>query len=163
MQVYALRRPEGLTWVRVCGSKNFAGLMVADVGELKPTAALLPASALKQQLDDAGKVALQVNFATDKTDILQDSLPQIDQVIELLKNAPELRLAVNGHTDNSGDAAHNKRLSEGRAQAVVKAIVGNGIDAARLEAKGFGDTQPVATNDTDAGKAQNRRVELVKR
>lgn len=163
VQVYALRRPEGLTWIRVCGNRGFAGLMVADVGELKPTAALLPASALKQQLDGAGKVALQVNFATDKTDILADSLPQIDQVVQLLQDNPELRLAVNCHTDNTGEAVRNKRLSEGRAQAVVKAIVGKGIDATRLEAKGFGDTQPVAGNDTDAGKAQNRRVELVKR
>lgn len=163
VQVYALRRPDGLTWIRVCGNRGFAGLMVADVGELKPTAALLPASALKQQLDGAGKVALQVNFATDKTDILADSLPQIDQVVKLLQDDPALRLAVNGHTDNTGDATRNKRLSEGRAQAVVKAIVGKGVDATRLEAKGFGDTQPVAGNDTDAGKAQNRRVELVKR
>ena len=163
VQVYALRRADGLTWIRVCGNRGFAGLMVADVGELTPTAALLPASALKQQLDGAGKVALQVNFATDKTDILADSLPQIDQVVQLLLDDPELRLAVNGHTDNTGDAARNKRLSDGRAQAVLKAIVGKGIDATRLEAKGFGDTQPVAGNDTDAGKAQNRRVELVKR
>ena len=137
--------------------------MVADVGELKTTATLLPASALKQQLDGSGKVALQVNFATDKTEILADSLPQIDQVVRLLQDNPDLQLAVNGHTDNTGDATRNKRLSEGRAQAVVKAIVGKGIDATRLEAKGFGDAQPVAANDTDAGKAQNRRVELVKR
>jgi outer membrane protein OmpA-like peptidoglycan-associated protein len=163
VQVYALRRAEGLTWIRVCGNRGFAGLMVADVGELTPTAALLPASTLKQQLDGAGKVALQVNFATDKTDILADSLPQIDQVVKLLQDDPELQLAVNGHTDNTGDAARNKRLSDGRAQAVVKALVGKGIDTTRLEAKGFGDTQPVAGNDTDAGKAQNRRVELVKR
>lgn len=163
VHVYALRRSDGLTWVRLCGNRGFAGLMVADVGALKTTAALLPASALKQQLDGAGKVALQVNFATDKTEILADSLPQIDQVVQLLKDNPDLQLAVNGHTDNTGDAARNKRLSEGRAQAVVKAIVGKGIDTTRLEAKGFGDTQPVAANDTDAGKAQNRRVELVKR
>ncbi|GHB95495.1 OmpA family protein [Thermomonas carbonis] len=163
VHVYALRRPDGLTWVRLCGNRGFAGLMVADVGALKTTAALLPASALKQQLDGTGKVALQVNFATDKTDILADSLPQIDQVVQLLKDDPGLQLAVNGHTDNTGDAARNKRLSEGRAQAVVKAIVDKGIDATRLDAKGFGDTQPVAGNDTDAGKAQNRRVELVKR
>ena len=163
VQVYALRRPDGLTWVRLCGNRGFAGLMVADLGQLKQTATLLPASALKQQLDGAGKVALQVNFAIDKTDILADSLPQIDQVVQLLKDDPDLQLAVNGHTDNTGDAARNTRLSEGRAQAVVKAIVDRGITATRLLSKGFGDTQPVAANDTDAGKARNRRVELVKR
>ena len=66
---------------------------------------LLPASEMKKQLDAAGKVALQVNFATDKTDVLADSLPQIEQVAALLKQDPSLQLAVNGHTDDSGDAA----------------------------------------------------------
>ena len=160
--VYALRRPTGLTWIRTCSNRGFAGLMVADVEAFKPTATLLPASEIKQQLDSAGKVALQVNFATDKTDILPDSLPQIEQVVELMKIDTSLQLAVNGHTDNTGDAAHNQALSEGRARAVVAALTSRGIAASRLVAKGFGDSQPVAGNDSEDGKAQNRRVELVK-
>jgi len=81
----------------------------------------------------------------------------------LLKNNPELRLNINGHTDGSGDAKHNQTLSEQRATAVVKALTHNtGIQLNRLAAKGFGDTQPIAENSTDNGKALNRRVELVK-
>jgi OmpA-OmpF porin, OOP family len=68
---------------------------------------------------------------------------------------------VQGHTDNSGDAAANKKLSEARAMAVMMRLVGKGnINQARLTAEGFGDTQPVADNNTDEGKAKNRRIEL---
>ena len=103
-----------------------------------------------------------MNFATDKTDVLPDSLPQVEQVGTLLKEDPALRLAVNGHTDDSGDAVHNQQLSEGRAKAVVALLVGQGIDAARLTAAGFGSAQPAAENSSPEGKAKNRRVELVK-
>jgi outer membrane protein OmpA-like peptidoglycan-associated protein len=158
---YLIRRDDGNIWIHlaISGSGNY---VVAKEKGFESTAKLLPAAELKQQLDATGKVALQVNFATDKTEMLPDSLPQIDQVMQLLKDDPALKLSVNGHTDNSGDAAHNQQLSEGRANAVVAAIVAKGIDATRLGAKGFGQQQPVADNATEEGKAKNRRVELVK-
>lgn len=158
---YLIRRDDGNIWIHlaISGSGNY---VVAKEKGFESTAKLLPAAELKQQLDATGKVALQVNFATDKTEMLPDSLPQIDQVMQLLKDDPGLKLSVNGHTDNSGDAAHNQQLSEGRANAVVAAIVAKGIDAARLGAQGFGQQQPVADNATEEGKAKNRRVELVK-
>jgi outer membrane protein OmpA-like peptidoglycan-associated protein len=84
-------------------------------------------------------------------------------VASLLKIDRSLRLEVSGHTDNTGSDAHNLQLSQGRAQAVVNALVKTyGIDATRLVAKGYGDTKPVAPNDNDADKAKNRRVELRK-
>lgn len=158
---YLIRRADGNIWIHLAVS-GVGSYVIAKEKGFEATAKLLPAAELKQQLDAAGKVALQVNFATDKTDMLPDSLPQIDQVTQLLKDDPGLKLSVNGHTDNSGDAAHNQQLSEGRANAVVAAIVARGIDAARLGAKGFGQQQPVADNATEEGKAKNRRVELVK-
>ena len=105
---------------------------------------------------------VQINFATDQAEILPDSQEQIDQIIALLKDNADLKLGIYGHTDNTGDAAHNLKLSEQRAQAVVAALTKAGIDTNRLTAKGFGDTQPVAANTTEDGKAKNRRVELVK-
>lgn len=105
---------------------------------------------------------LHVNFATDQARILPDSQPQIEQVSQLLKQDASLKLAINGYTDRTGDLAHNKTLSYDRAKAVAVAITAKGIDAARLSAAGFGDADPVADNATEAGKAQNRRVELVK-
>lgn len=160
---YVIHRDDGNIWVHLVTNSAGGSYLVGQEKAFAQTAQLLPASALKQQLDSAGKVALQVNFATDKTDILPDSMPQIDQVAQLLKDDLALKLAVNGHTDNTGDAAHNQALSEGRANAVMAAIVAKGIDAARLSAKGFGQNQPVADNATETGKAKNRRVELVKR
>ena len=84
-------------------------------------------------------------------------------VAKLLKADPGLKLEVAGHTDNTGTAAHNLQLSAGRAAAVVNALVATyGIDRARLEPKGYGDTRPVAPNDGEANRARNRRVELRK-
>ena len=162
VQVFVVHRADRDIWIHFCAYEFGAGLLIAETKPLQITAGLLPASELKAQIDKTGKVALHVNFATDKTEILADSQPQIAQVVELLKQDPALKLAVNGYTDASGDPAHNKTLSEGRAKAVVAALVAQGIAAARLSSAGFGDADPVADNATDAGKAQNRRVELVK-
>ena len=159
---YLVRRDDGNIWIHFAQDTAQGGIIVGQEKGFVATASLLPASEMKKQLDAAGKVALQVNFATDKTEVLADSLPQIEQVAALLKQDPSLQLAVNGHTDDSGNAAHNQELSEGRAQAVVALLTAKGIDAARLTAAGFGSTQPVADNGTQEGKARNRRVELVK-
>lgn len=102
-------------------------------------------------------------FDVDKTDIKPESAKTLDEIGTLLKIDRSLKLEVSGHTDSSGDPGHNQKLSEGRAQAVVDVLVKKyGIDASRLEAKGYGDTKPVAPNDSDANKAKNRRVELRK-
>ena len=126
------------------------------------TASLLPADALKQALAQTGKVDIQVNFATDSAQILPASQPQIAQVSQLLAADPSLRLAINGHTDNSGSSAHNLQLSQQRAASVAAALVAAGIAADRLSAEGFGDTRPLADNGSAEGKARNRRVEQVR-
>lgn len=102
-------------------------------------------------------------FDVDKTDIKPESTKTLDEVASLLKIDRTLKLEIAGHTDNTGDKDHNRKLSQGRAQSVVDTLVKKyGIAAARLQAKGYGDTKPVADNTTDAGKAKNRRVELRK-
>ena len=163
VHTWVVRRNDGNIWIHLVTNTAQGWYLVGQEQGFEQTASLLPASELKSQIDASGKVALQVNFATDRTDILPDSMPQIEQVVQLLRDDPSLQLAVNGHTDSSGDAAHNRTLSEGRANAVVDALVTRGIDVSRLSAAGFGDSQPVADNATEAGKASNRRVELVKR
>ena len=161
MNTWLVRKPNRNIWLHFVGDTAAGAMMVIESAPFEATSTLLPASELKQQLDATGKVALQVNFATDKAEILPDSLPQIDQVVALLKDDPALRLSVNGHTDNTGDATHNQQLSEARAAAVLAALEAGGIDGSRLQAKGFGQTEPVADNATEDGKARNRRVELV--
>ncbi len=161
-QTYVIRQADKNIWFHLAQSGNYMGLMVAESQPLNITAKALTSSALKQSLDQDSKVSVQINFATDQADILPDSQEQIDQIIALLKDNDDLKLGIYGHTDNTGDAAHNLKLSEQRAQAVVTALTKAGIDTNRLTAKGFGDTQPVADNATEDGKAKNRRVELVK-
>ena len=125
---------------------------------------MVSAADMADSLATKGSVDLYgIYFDTDKTDIKPESKPTLDQVAELMKIDRSLKLEVSGHTDNTGAAEHNMKLSEGRAQAVVDALVKNyGIDASRLQAKGYGDTKPVAPNDTEGGRAKNRRVELRK-
>ncbi len=108
-------------------------------------------------------MALYLNFDTDKATLRPDAQPTLAEVRKLLAENPALRLAVEGHTDNAGTPAHNQQLSEARARAVVAALADAGPPADRLQAAGFGQTRPVADNATEAGRAQNRRVELVQR
>lgn len=160
--VYVIRQPDRNIWLHVAKSGNQAGLLIAETKPVQITAKALPADALKKSIDDAGKVAIQVQFETDQATILPASKPQLEQVTALLNDNPELRLSINGHTDNTGNASHNLSLSQRRAASVRDFLVTAGIDQKRLESSGFGDSQPVADNNTEEGKAQNRRVELVK-
>ncbi|MGD8380601.1 MAG: OmpA family protein [Syntrophobacterales bacterium] len=89
-----------------------------------------------------------------------EAYPLLDEVASILMQNPEMKVEVQGHTDNKGSAQYNQWLSEKRAQRVTDYLVSKGIDPSRLEAKGYGLTQPVASNDTAEGRAQNRRVEL---
>ncbi|QIX63506.1 OmpA family protein [Hymenobacter sp. BT18] len=107
-------------------------------------------------------MALYINFDTDKATIRPESAATVAEVLRLLQQNPALRLAVQGHTDNSGTAPHNQQLSEARAAAVVTTLTQAGISSSRLQSAGFGQSKPLADNTTEAGKAQNRRVELVK-
>lgn len=122
------------------------------------------ASEMAQAIAASGKVALYgILFDFDKADIKPESRPQLDEIAALLKADGALRLVVAGHTDNQGGAAYNLELSKKRADAVVTSLSGTyGIAADRLLAQGMGSAAPVASNDSEAGRAKNRRVELVK-
>jgi len=99
-------------------------------------------------------------FDTAKSDIKPVSFRILDNVVVILKNNPLLSLEIGGHTDNTGSQSYNTTLSENRAGAVKEYFSNNGIESGRLTAKGFGFSQPVASNDTPEGRALNRRVEL---
>jgi OOP family OmpA-OmpF porin len=121
------------------------------------------ADEMAEQLASSGHIALQgILFATAKTDIQPESAAVLDEITALLKKNAELKVRIEGHTDNVGAKAANLTLSRGRAGAVKAALVSRGIAADRLASEGFGDTKPVADNATDEGRKQNRRVELVK-
>jgi len=84
----------------------------------------------------------------------------LDEAASILKKNPDLKVEIDGHTDSTGPAAYNMKLSENRAKAVMDYFVAKGIDPKRLATKGFGLTRPAASNDTKEGRAKNRRVEL---
>lgn len=125
----------------------------------------ITATELARQLAESGSVALRnILFDTGRATIQPASFPALGMVAEVLNGDPELKLEIQGHTDNVGTAASNLTLSRARAAAVRDYLVKtSGIAADRLTATGFGDTMPMADNATDDGRAQNRRVELVKR
>jgi OOP family OmpA-OmpF porin len=120
---------------------------------------------LAKALNDNGSVALHnILFDTGKATLKAESAAALAPVGELLKNDSGLKLEIQGHTDNVGQAAANLKLSQDRAAAVKTYLVQTfAIPAARLTTSGFGDTKPVAPNTAEAGRAQNRRVELVKK
>lgn len=101
-----------------------------------------------------------VNFDFDKADIRDDARPVLDEAIDTLQEAGSVRVAVEGHTDSVGNEAYNEGLSVRRARAVAGYLADGGISSARLDISGFGESRPVASNDTADGRAQNRRVEL---
>ena len=125
----------------------------------------LTAAELAKALSEKGSIALHnILFDTGKATIKPESAKELATVIEVLKADATLKIEVQGHTDNVGAKAANLTLSQQRADAVRDYLIKTGgIAAARLTAVGFGDTKPVAPNTTDAGKALNRRVELVKK
>ena len=107
------------------------------------------------------KIVLRgVNFDFDKSNIRADARPILDEAISTLKQYKEITLSVEGHTDSVGTEAYNQKLSERRAKSVADYLAKGGIDSKRMTEKGFGESQPVASNDTAEGRAENRRVEL---
>lgn len=163
--VYIIRTPESEIWVEAYINPNRRGpyyLTVVEKRALEVKASLLPAEEMKKELDAKGHVALYINFDFNKADIKPESQPIIREVVKLLKNNRGLNLKVEGHTDNVGTPDYNKTLSDARARSVVAALRVEGIDARRLDAVGYGEDRPIADNGSDAGRAQNRRVELVK-
>src|SRR5206468_8729616 len=111
-----------------------------------------------------GSVALHgILFDTGKATIKPESAATLQTIAEVLKTDAALKLEIQGHTDNVGAPAANMKLSQERAAAVKAHLVQTGVAADRLTTAGFGDTKPVADNSTDEGRAQNRRVELVKK
>ena len=144
-------------WLYDRASGTEESIELADVGVEASTAAL------KAELAKNGHAALYgIYFDTDSATPKPESETTLRHVLQLLQAEPSLRLEIQGHTDNSGSADHNIKLSDQRAASVRTWLTAHGIAAARLTSKGYGATKPVADNNTAEGKAKNRRVELVK-
>ena len=118
---------------------------------------------LRKQLSAGKRARLYgILFDTNSSVIKSESKPVLDQVLDLLRTEPDWKLTIEGHTDAVGSDEHNLTLSRQRADSVKANLVSGGVDESRLKTAGFGESKPVADNDTELGRAQNRRVELVR-
>lgn len=110
---------------------------------------------------ETGNIVLHgVHFKIGSSELTVDAKARLDEVVESLKNAKKVEVEVRGHTSSTGSSALNMRLSQERAQSVMNYLTSQGIDSDRLRTQGFGETRPIATNETEEGRAKNRRVEL---
>ena len=142
----------GLIWLTIIEKQAMAQHIVAD------------AAAFSSGLKATGHVAVEgIYFDTGKAIVKPESTPALEQVAKLLKDDAGLKLWVVGHTDSVGGVDDNLKLAQARAEAVVKVLTTtHGVAASRLKGYGSGPLAPVASNDTEEGRAKNRRVELVK-
>jgi outer membrane protein OmpA-like peptidoglycan-associated protein len=101
-----------------------------------------------------------VHFNTGESTLRESSYETLKELKKLLEEKASLKVMIAGHTDSRGDKASNQKLSEARAQAVVDYLVKEGVDRSRLKAKGFGESRPIASNDTPEGRQKNRRTEV---
>jgi outer membrane protein OmpA-like peptidoglycan-associated protein len=140
-------------------------LDVVEVKAMEENLVVVDAAALADGIEREGSVSVYgILFDTDKADVKPESKPALDEIAKLLRERATLKLYVVGHTDMTGTLEHNRTLSAARAKAVAAALVGQyQIAPARLEGHGVGPLAPVASNASEAGRAKNRRVELVAR
>jgi outer membrane protein OmpA-like peptidoglycan-associated protein len=151
-------------WVELATTPQGGYFMTILEREAMQQDVAINAAVFADGLRTTGHIAVyDILFDTGKTDLKPESQQAIAEIAKLLQSDPALKLHVVGHTDNVGGFDMNMTLSQGRAEAVVKDLIGtHGIGAARLHAAGVGPLAPVASNDTEDGRAKNRRVELVK-
>jgi OOP family OmpA-OmpF porin len=157
-----VKKPEYELWIEVApfnGGNDY--YLVIVVKELMKQA--VTSSEMIEALNKDGYFTLHINFDPGLSVLKTEYNPLIEQIAEMMKQNPELEIIVEGHTDGRGDRKTNLPLSQARAAAVMKAIVGQGIDSKRLSAVGYGPDRPIAPIDTEEGRAQNRRVEIRKK
>jgi outer membrane protein OmpA-like peptidoglycan-associated protein len=118
---------------------------------------------LGKKFTDTKIVTHGINFDVNKAIIKPESMGTLNGIVQIMKDNPDVKFEVGGHTDSDGDVALNLKLSQARADAVRTQLISMGIDAARLTAKGYGKTKPISDNTSPEGKANNRRVEFVKK
>lgn len=111
--------------------------------------------------DPGDEFVIPITFDFNKSDIKEESFPVIDELVDQMLSRPKLKIEIQGHTDNIGSDEVNQALSERRAEAVKQAIVSRGVEEGRIRTRGFGLTMPVASNDTEEGRAKNRRTQFV--
>jgi len=160
---YVIRRKEGNIYITL-EKKDFPSTSIQIVQEkpFQQTIQKVTSDDIVKDLTEKGKSILYINFDTDRSNVTDEGKETVDQIVGALTKDKSLKIGIEGHTDNTGEAAHNKKLSNDRANAVMKLLIADGIDKSRLTAAGFGAERPLVANDSEENKSKNRRVELIK-
>jgi OOP family OmpA-OmpF porin len=158
---YSLKKnsKEYIICVEMTNGNIIHNLYVLEVGLMVQE---ITANEMLDALNKDGYIALNILFETGKSAIQKESIPVVDQIYEMMKSNSTLKVSIEGHTDNVGEAASNKKLSNDRANAIKDELIAKGIDKTRLSAIGWGQEKPTADNRSEDGRAKNRRVEIVK-
>ena len=151
------------TWFRIDAGDGARTEFYITIVEKEIMQQVIQASEILVALNTDGYIALEILFDTGKSTIKAESQELVNEIYNLLNTNATLKVSIEGHTDNVGDAASNKKLSEARAKAVMDALIAKGIKKERLSSIGWGQEKPVADNRTEEGRAKNRRVEIVKK
>jgi OOP family OmpA-OmpF porin len=150
-----------LGWYILTGSAEGYLNATDSVQFIDPDKTPLSADLYLQPIEVGVTVRLKnIYFDFDKTTLKKESFVELNKVVDFLKQNPSVEIEIEGHTDNKGSDEYNSNLSQGRSQAVVDYIISQGIEGYRLAAKGYGESKPVDSNDTEEGRANNRRVEF---
>jgi OOP family OmpA-OmpF porin len=161
---YLIRTDTNEYWILISTAARppMGYVVIVEKAAMTQSLGFLDASAMKKAIDADGRVALYIQFDTDQSTLRPDSQAAINEIRTLLDMAPTLSLSIEGHTDDTGSAERNRTLSVERAQSVRRALIEGGVADARLKAEGFGPDRPLVSNADEAGRAKNRRVELVR-
>lgn len=163
MKFWVIRtKDKGNIYIQYLSNNASGSLNVLQEAVLEQTITKVTSDQIVSDLTERGKSILYINFDLDKSNITTDGLEIVGQIAEALKTDKSLKISIEGHTDNTGDSNHNKKLSTNRAEAVLQQLISDGVDKSRLKAMGFGAERPLLANDSEDNKAKNRRVELVR-
>lgn len=163
IQVFTIRtKDKGTIYIQFDSNNAGGKLNILQEETFNQTITKVTADNIIKDLTEKGKSILYINFDVDKSNITTDGKEVVIQIAEALQKDKNLKISIEGHTDNTGNVTHNKNLSNDRANSVMNNLIANGIDKSRLTANGFGSEKPLVANDSDENKAKNRRVELIR-
>lgn len=163
IKVYVIHRADGDdVYIQLTGNTAGGYLNILQKEAFKQTITMLKSDQIQKELDEKGKAVLYINFDVDKAILKPDGKDAVAEIVKVLDKDKNLKISIEGHTDNTGNAAHNKKLSYSRANTVKEELIAAGIDGSRLKAVGYGADKPLFANDSEDNRAKNRRVELVK-
>jgi outer membrane protein OmpA-like peptidoglycan-associated protein len=150
-------------WVKLVITSNYGDVSYTEFGQLGAYDDGVRSKGIKDEMSSKGFADIYgIYFDFGSAELKDESIPVITEIVSYLNDNPDVKIIVEGHTDNVGNESSNQKLSENRATNVMNKLTEKGINKDRLSVKGFGSQQPVSNNTTETGRAQNRRVTIRK-